>query len=372
MLVGIPKEIKTKEFRVGLTPLAVKTLVDAGHELLVEKHAGDPIGFTDEMYKKNGAKIVATPKEVYKADLIIKVKEPQESEFSLMHEGQVLFCYFHLAPDPIQTKKLIERKVIAIAYETITDDHGRLPLLLPMSEVAGRLAIQVGATALQLANGGKGILLGGIPGVRKGKVVIIGAGIVGTEAMRVALGVGADVTILDKNLVRLREIDEMYGPAVNTVYSTKAAIEEAVSSADLIIGAVLVPGAQAPKLVTKEMLKLMEKGTVIVDVAIDQGGCFETSKPTTHDNPTYIVDGIVHYCVTNMPGACARTSTQGLTNAVLPHAFKLAGSGWKKALSDDPHLRNGLNVCLGKITNQAVAQSLGFDFVRPEDMIKMK
>lgn len=372
MLIGIPKEIKTKEFRVGLTPRAVKTMVESGNEVLVEKNAGDVIGFTDAMYIKSGAKIVETPKEVYKGELIIKVKEPLESEFSLMHEGQVLFCYFHLAPDPIQTKKLVERKVVAIAFETITDDHGRLPLLLPMSEVAGKLAIQVGATALQLVNGGKGVLLGGIPGVRRGKVVIIGAGIVGTEAMRIALGIGADVTILDKNLVRLREIDELYGPAINTMYSTKAAIEEAIATADLVVGAVLVPGAQAPKLVTKDMLKLMEKGTVIVDVAIDQGGCFETSKATTHDNPTYIVDGIVHYCVANMPGACARTATQGLTNAILPHAFKLASFGWKKAMSDDRHLRMGLNVCDGKITNQAVAEALGYDFVHPEDMIKIK
>jgi alanine dehydrogenase len=328
MLIGIPKEIKTKEFRVGLTPKAVKTFVDAGHEVIVEKKAGDAIGFTDEMYQKNGAKIVSTPKEVYKSEMIVKVKEPLEPEFPLMHEGQLFFCYLHLAPDPIQTKKLIEKKVVAVAFETITDDQGRLPLLVPMSEVAGRLAIQVGGTALQLNNGGKGVLLGGIPGVKPGRVVVIGAGVVGTEAMRVAVGVGAEVTVLDKNLNRLRELDEIYGSRIKTIYSTKWAIEEAIANADLVIGAVLVPGAAAPKLVTKEMLKLMEKGSVIVDVAIDQGGCFETSKPTTHADPTYVVDGIIHYCVANMPGACARTSTQGLTNAIMPYAFKLASKGW--------------------------------------------
>lgn len=370
MLIGIPKEIKTKEFRVGLTPKAVNTLIEANHEVLVEKNAGVAIGFTDEMYVKNGAKIVNTPKEVYKAQMIVKVKEPQESEFPLMHEGQVLFCYLHLAPDPFQTQKLLEKKIVGVAFETITDDQGRLPLLLPMSEVAGRLAIQVGSTALQLNNGGKGVLLGGIPGVRRGKVVIIGAGIVGTEAMRIALGMGADVTVLDKNISRLRQIDEMYGPAIKTLFSTKPALEEAISTADLVVGAVLVPGAAAPKVITKQMLKLMEKGSVLVDVAIDQGGCFETSRPTTHSDPTYVLDGIIHYCVTNMPGACAKTSTQGLTNAILPYANKLATLGWKKAMQEDKHLRMGLNVCIGKVTNLPVAQALGYDFVHPEDMIR--
>jgi alanine dehydrogenase len=328
------------------------------------------IGFTDQMYEKSGARIVGTPKEVYKSEMIIKVKEPQDAEFPLMHEGQILFCYLHLAPDLKQTKKLLEQKVVGIAFETITDDQGRLPLLVPMSEVAGRLSIQVGATALQLNNGGKGVLLGGTPGVKKGRVVIIGGGIVGTEAMKMALGLGADVTILDNNLSRLRELDTLYSPALKTVYSTTAAIEEAISHADLVIGAVLIPGAKAPNLITKDMLKLMQEGTVLVDVAIDQGGCFETSKATTHSNPTFVVDGIIHYCVANMPGACAKTSTQGLTNAIMPYAFKIAKNGWKKAMEGDDNLKMGLNVCLGEVTNKSVAAALDFVFVNPAEIIK--
>lgn len=369
MDIGIPKEIKNKEFRVGLTPRAIKNFTDAGHRVQVEKDAGRAIGFTDEMYIKRGAQIVPTAKEVYQNEMIIKVKEPLSSEFPLLHKDQILFCYLHLAPDPEQTKNLLEQKVIGIAFETITDDFGRLPLLVPMSEVAGRISVQVGATALQLNNGGKGMLLGGIPGVRQGRVVVIGGGIVGTEAMRMALGLGADVTILDTNLNRLRQLDEMYAPALKTLYSSKAAVEEIIKTADLVIGAVLIPGAKAPKLISKDMLKLMEPGSVLVDVAIDQGGCFETSKATTHDNPTYMVDGIVHYCVANMPGACARTSTQGLTNAILPYALKLANKGWKGALKDDPHLRMGLNVCQGKVTNEPVARDLGYDFVDPKTLI---
>ena len=369
MFIGIPKEIKTKEFRVGLTPHAVNVLVRYGHEVVVENNAGKAISFTNELYIKNGARIVNTPKEVYEAEMIIKVKEPLASEFPLMHEGQIIFCYLHLAPDPEQTKNLIEQKVVAIAYETITNDKGGLPLLIPMSEMAGRISIQIGASFLQLNNGGSGVLLGGIPGVRQGKVVIIGGGTVGTEAMRMALGLGADVTILDKNLARLRELDIQYAPALKTLYSTKPSIEEALSDADLVIGAVLLPGARAPKIVTKEMLKLMHPRSVVIDVAIDQGGCFETSKLTTHENPTYEVDGIIHYCVPNMPGACARTSTQGLTNAVMPYAFKIAKDGWQESMKEDPHLRMGLNLCRGKVTNEAVAEALGYDFVHPEDIL---
>lgn len=370
MQIGIPKEIKTKEFRVGLTPGAVKNLVEAGHKVDVERSAGSEIGFTDEMYRNCGASIVESPKKVYQNDMIIKVKELQSSEFPLIHEGQILFCYLHLAPDPEQTKKLLEKKIIGIAFETITDDFGRLPLLMPMSEVAGRLAIQVGATALQLNNGGKGVLLGGIPGVKQGKVVVIGGGVVGTEALRTALGIGAEVLVLDKNINRLRELDMLFGPSLKTMYSSKSNIEDAISQADLVIGAVLVAGAKAPKIITREMLKFMEKGSVIVDVAIDQGGCCETSKPTTHTEPTYVVDGIIHYCVANMPGACAKTSTQGLTNAILPYALKIAEHGWKKAIGLDKHLRAGLNVCLGKITNEPVANSLGYTYIDPMQMIK--
>ena len=279
-----------------------------------------------------------------------------------MHEGQVLFCYLHLAPDPEQTKHLLERRVIGIAYETVTDEQGRLPLLVPMSEIAGRYAVQAGAHALQMINGGRGVLLGGIPGVKPGKVVILGAGVAGTEAMRMALGLGADVTIFDRSLPRLRELDKLYAPALKTVYSTPAAIEEAVVQADLLIGAVLIPGATAPKLVSREMVKKMLHGSVIVDIAIDQGGCVETIKPTTHTDPTYVVDGIVHYGVTNIPAACARTSTQGLTNATLPYALKLANLGVKKALQEDKGLMDGLNVYLGKVTNPFVANDLGYEY----------
>lgn len=362
MKIGIPKEVKKDEFRVGATPESVKSFVAAGHRVQVQKEAASRIGFTDEMYRQAGAEIVDSAEAVYKNEMIIKVKEPQKSEFPLMHEGQIFFCYLHLAPDPEQTKNLLERKIIGIAYETVTDDHGRLPLLLPMSEIAGRIAVQAGATALQMIHGGRGVLLGGIPGVKRGKVVVLGAGVVGTEAMRMALGLGADVTIFDKNLNRLKEIDELYDPAIHTLYSTPAAVEEAVLEADLVVGAVLIPGKKAPKLVTKEMVKKMLPGSVIVDVAIDQGGCIETSKPTTHSEPTYILDGVVHYGVTNMPAACARTATQGLTNATLPFALKIANLGYKKALLEDPHLREGLNVYRGKVTNAAVAEDLKYPF----------
>lgn len=368
MIIGIPKEIKDKEFRVGATPDMVRALVAAGHQVLVETHAGDAIGFTDEMYISAGARIVKTPMDVYKAEMVIKVKEPQESEFPLLHEGQVLFCYFHLAPDPVQAKNLIARKIIAIAYETVTDKQGRLPLLVPMSEIAGRIAIQAGATALQMAHGGRGVLLGGVPGVSPGTVAVIGGGVVGTQSARMAMGLGADVTILDNNLSRLRELDAIYGPRLKTLYASPSNIENCVAESDLVIGAVLVPGKLAPRLVTKQMVSNMMKGSVIVDVAIDQGGCFETSKPTTHTNPTYTVDGVVHYCVANMPGASARTSTIALTNATMSYALKLANKGYKQALKEDHGFMEGLNLFKGHVTNTHVAHDLSYEYVPPEKL----
>lgn len=360
MIIGIPKEIKVHEYRVGATPEMVRVLVGHGHKLFVETKAGAQIGFSDEDYRRSGATVVNTAAEVYKSEMIIKVKEPQESEFELMHEGQILFCYLHLAPDPVQTKNLLDKKVVAIAYETVTDAKGRLPLLVPMSEIAGRISIQVGATSLQMNFGGKGLLLGGVPGVAPAKVVVIGGGIVGTEAARMAMGFGANVTILDKDLNRLRELDHLFGPLLQTIYSTPSSIEEAVTKADLVIGAVLIPGKTAPKLVTREMVKKMSPGSVIVDVAIDQGGCMETSRPTTHADPTYVVDGVVHYCVTNMPGACARTSTLALTHATMDYALAIANKGYVKALRDDPGLRRGLNISKGHVTNESVAHDLGY------------
>lgn len=372
MTIGIPKEIKDKEFRVGATPDMVQALAQAGHQVLVETKAGDAIGFTDAMYTEAGARIVKGPSEVYKAALIIKVKEPQESEFPLLFEGQILFCYFHLAPDPVQAKHLIEKKVIAIAYETVTDKHGRLPLLVPMSEIAGRIAIQAGATALQMANGGRGVLLGGVPGVSPAHVTVIGGGVVGTQSARMAMGLGADVTILDNHLPRLRELDALYGPRLKTLFATPAAIEHSVSVSDLVVGAVLVPGKLAPRLITHQMIKKMMKGSVIVDVAIDQGGCCETSKPTTHSNPTYVVDGVVHYCVANMPGACARTATIALTNATMSYALKLANKGFQKALKEDHGFLEGLNLFKGHVTNEHVAHDLGYPYVAPEKAIESR
>ncbi len=369
MEIGVPKEVKTNDYRVGATPHTVQALVKAGHQISVQTGAGIAIGFTDEMYKEAGAKIVNSLKEVYEAEMIIKVKEPQASEFKLLKEGQILFCYFHLAPDPKQTEELLKQKIVGIAYETVTDNYGRLPLLIPMSEVAGRISIQVGAHCLQKYQGGKGVMLGGIAGVPKGKVVVLGGGIVGTEAMRMALGLGADVTVFDMNLDRLRELDKYYAPALKTLYSTPAAVEEELKNADLVIGAVLIPGKTAPKVLTENMLKKMQPGSVIVDVAIDQGGCTESSRPTTHEDPTYVKEGVIHYCVTNMPSACAKTATQGLTNATLRDALRIANLGYKEALSQDPHLRQGLNVCLGKVTNFPVAQDLGYEYVRAEDML---
>jgi alanine dehydrogenase len=369
MIIGIPKEIKDKEFRVGATPDMVHVLTEAGHQVIVETKAGDAIGFTDEMYAAAQARIVKTPAEVYKAEMIIKVKEPQSSEFPLMHEGQILFCYLHLAPDPIQAKHLIEQKVIAIAYETVTDKHGRLPLLIPMSEMAGRIAIQAGATALQMANGGRGVLLGGVPGVPPAAVAVIGGGVVGTQAARMAIGLGADVTILDNNLNRLRELDAIYGPRLKTLFASPGTIENSVIHSDLVIGAVLVPGKLAPRLITKKMVSRMLKGSVIVDVAIDQGGCCETSKPTTHSHPTYVVDGVVHYCVANMPGACARTSTIALTNATMAYALKLANKGYKQAFKEDHGFMEGLNLYKGHAANLHVAQDLGYDYVPPDRLM---
>ncbi|MCE5318485.1 MAG: alanine dehydrogenase [Parachlamydia sp.] len=369
MKIGVPREIKNNEYRVGATPAMVRLFVENGHHVIVETNAGKKIDFPDEDYVKAGGKIVATAKEVYQADMILKVKEPQENEFAFMHEGQIFFTYLHLAPDPVQTKNLLQRKVIGIAYETVTDAMGRLPLLIPMSEIAGRIAIQVGATCLQLNNGGKGLLLGGVPGVFPARVVVIGGGIVGTESARMAMGLGAHVTIIDKDLNRLRHLDSLFGPNLKTLYSSSLAIEEAVARADLVIGAVLVPGKLAPKLVTRKMIQQMAPGSVVVDVAIDQGGCFETATPTTHANPTYVVDGVVHYCVTNMPGACARTSTLALTNATMDYALMIANKGYRQALLDNAGLRNGLNVYYGKVTNEAVATDLGYEYVSPEEAL---
>ncbi|MBS0605075.1 MAG: alanine dehydrogenase [Verrucomicrobia bacterium] len=368
MLIGIPKEIKDQEYRVGATPDMVKALVLAGHQVMVQTLAGERIGFPDAMYASAGARIVSAIAEVYQAEMVIKVKEPQTQEFPLLKEGQILFCYLHLAPDPEQTKHLLKQKIVGIAYETVTDTKNRLPLLVPMSEIAGRISIQAGANALQLSNGGKGVLLGGVTGVLPAKVAVIGGGIVGTEAARMAMGLGADVVILDRNLNRLRELDALFGPRLKTAFSSPAAVEEHVVEADLVVGSVLIPGKMAPKLVTRDMVKKMSPGSVIVDVAIDQGGCTETSRPTTHTSPTYVVDGVVHYCVTNMPGAVARTSTQALTNATMPYALKIASKGYKQALKEDPGLMVGLNVYLGKVTNAPVAADLGYEYAPPEKL----
>ncbi|WP_455222653.1 alanine dehydrogenase [Kaarinaea lacus] len=368
MKIGVPKEIKNHEYRVGLTPAGARALTAAGHDVLIETMAGDKIGFNDDDYVQAGARIVSAAADAYQCEMVIKVKEPQPAEYALLKEGQVLFTYLHLAPDPQQTQALLERKVIGIAYETVTDAKGRLPLLTPMSEVAGRLSIQAGAYALQMANGGIGTLLGGVPGVTAANVAIIGGGVVGTEAAKMALGMGANVSILDTNIDRLRYLDDVMGPAIKTRYSDAYAIDELTASADLVIGAVLIPGKQAPKLITRQHLKEMKNGSVFVDVAIDQGGCAETSRPTTHSNPTYIENGVVHYCVANMPGAVAKTSTMALTNATLPYALQLANKGWQQALKEHSGLRNGLNVFLGKVTNQAVAEDLGYEYL-PADRI---
>ncbi|MBP9752377.1 MAG: alanine dehydrogenase [Proteobacteria bacterium] len=364
MRIGVPKEIKNHEYRVGLVPSSVKELIHANHDVFVETNAGLGIGFTDECYEAAGAKILKTAKEVFDtADIIVKVKEPQVAEYNLLRADQILFTYLHLAPDPVQAKGLIDSKCIAIAYETVTDDKGGLPLLAPMSEVAGRMSIQVGAWMLEKNQGGRGVLLGGVPGVEKSKVTVLGGGVVGTNAAKIALGMGADVTIVDKNLNRLKELDFMFNGTLKTRYASSHTIESLVVDSDLVIGAVLVVGAAAPKLVTKEMVKKMKKGAVLVDVAIDQGGCFETSRPTSHQDPSYEVDGVVHYCVTNMPGAVARTSAEALNNATLPFVLKLANLGYEDALKSDKHLLNGLNVFKGNITHRIVAKDLNLEYV---------
>ncbi|MBB4478686.1 alanine dehydrogenase [Rhizobium etli] len=371
MRVGCPKEIKNHEYRVGLTPASVREYVAHGHEVWVETKAGAGIGADDAAYAAAGAKIAASAKDIFeKCDMIVKVKEPQPSEWAQLRDGQLLYTYLHLAPDPEQTKGLIASGVTAIAYETVTDERGGLPLLAPMSEVAGRLSIQAGATALQKANGGLGVLLGGVPGVLPAKVAVIGGGVVGLHAARMAAGLGADVSILDKSLPRLRQLDDIFAGRVHTRYSSIQALEEEVFSADLIIGAVLIPGAAAPKLVTREMLSGMKKGSVIVDVAIDQGGCFETSHATTHSDPTYEVDGVVHYCVANMPGAVPVTSAHALNNATLVHGLALADRGLR-AIAEDKHLRNGLNVHKGRITNRPVAEALGYEVFAPENVLNV-
>jgi len=371
MKVGVPKEIKTLEFRVGMTPAGVRELIHDGHEVVVETNAGLGIGMFDADYEKAGAKVLGTAEEVFAtADLIVKVKEPQPPECEMLRDDQVLFTYLHLAADPGQTKALVDSGTTAIAYETVTADDGSLPLLTPMSEVAGRLSIQSGAYHLQKANGGRGVLLGGVPGVAPGKVVIIGGGVSGMHAADMAIGLGAEVTILDRSLPRLRELDDIWGGRVHTVYSTKHEIDRLVPEADLVVGAVLIAGAAAPKLVTAQNVKDMHTGAVMVDISIDQGGCFETSRPTTHAEPTYVVDDVVHYCVTNMPGAVPRTSTFALTNATLPFAKALANLGWREALIQDPHLANGLNVHAGHVNHEAVAQDLGYEYLSADDALK--
>ncbi len=371
MIVGVPKEIKTHEYRVGLTPSSVRELVQHGHRVLVEHNAGFAIGMDDEHYVAAGAEIVETAEDVFaRAEMIVKVKEPQPQEIARMQAGQVLFTYLHLAADPAQARGLIEKDVVAIAYETVTDDRGGLPLLAPMSEVAGRMAIQAGAHCLEMEQGGRGMLLGGVPGVPPAKVVVIGGGVVGTNAARMAMGLEARVFVLDKSLRRLQELDFQFGSKLTTVFSTTAAIEEHVLSADLVIGAVLVPGAAAPKLVTREMVRQMKRGSVLVDVAIDQGGCFETSRPTTHADPTFVDEGVVHYCVANMPGAVARTSTLALNNATLPFVLALADKGYRRALADDPHLKAGLNIHRGRVTHPAVADALDLPFTPADEELK--
>jgi len=371
MIIGVPKEIKNHEYRIGLTPSGVNELTVNGHDVIVENNGGAAIGFDNEQYIAAGAKIIDSAAEIFAtADMIIKVKEPQPVECKMLRAGQILFTYYqplniHLAPDPQQTELLVASGATCIAYETVTSPTGGLPLLAPMSEVAGRMSIQAGAHALEKAQGGLGALLGGVPGVAPAKVLIVGGGVVGTQAARMAVGMGADVTILDRSLPRLRQLDTEFDGRLKTVYSTADAMDQLIVEADLVIGAVLIPGAAAPKLVTREHIKMMKKGAVIVDVAIDQGGCFETSKATTHQDPTYVVDDVVHYCVANMPGGVARTSTMALTNATLPFAVTIANKGAKQALLDDVHLLAGLNVAGGKITYKPVADVLGYEFVEP-------
>ncbi|MBK6333757.1 alanine dehydrogenase [Thermomonas sp.] len=370
MRVGVPKEIKNHEYRVGLVPSSVLELVHHGHEVVVQKGAGLGAGLTDEDYIAAGATMIETADEIFaSADMIVKVKEPLAEERKKLRPGQILFTYLHLAPDAPQTRDLIDSGAICIAYETVTAANGSLPLLTPMSEVAGRLAPQVGAHALEKAQGGRGVLLGGVPGVPAAEVVILGGGVSGTHAATIAVGMGAQVTVVDRSADALKRLASQFGTSISTVFSTRSAIEELVRRADLLIGTVLVPGAAAPKLVTRDMLKTMKPGSVIVDVAIDQGGCVETSHATTHADPTYVVDGVVHYCVANMPGAVARTSTFALNSVTLPFTLALADKGWRKALEQDPHLREGLNVCEGKLTCEPVAEAHGLPYTSAESVL---
>jgi alanine dehydrogenase len=370
MRIGVPKEIKDHEYRVGMTPPGVLELTQRGHEVLVEHNAGHAIGIDDEHYQAAGAAIVPDARAVFaSADLVVKVKEPQPSEIALLREGQTLFTYLHLAPEDDQTQGLLDSGAIAIAYETVTDDRGGLPLLAPMSEVAGRMSVQAGASGLEIERGGRGVLLGGVPGVSQGKVVIIGGGVVGANAAFVANGMGASVTVIDKAQRRMAELDFQFQSLITTLYSTSLSIEQAVLEADLVIGAVLVPGAEAPRLVTRDMVKAMKRGSVIVDVAIDQGGCFETSRPTTHSAPYFVEEGVVHYCVTNMPGAVARTSTFALNNATLPFILRLAETGVTRALNEDSHLLHGLNIHKGQVTHKAVADAQERDYTDPVEAI---
>jgi alanine dehydrogenase len=371
MRIGVPKEIKNHEYRVGLTPASVREFVAHGHSVMVQAGAGAAIGLSDEQYRAAGATLVDGAQEVFaKADMIVKVKEPQPQECAMLRPGQVLYTYLHLAPDPEQTAALVKSGAICVAYETITGANGGLPLLAPMSEVAGRMAIQAGAAHLEKSKGGMGVLLGGVPGVAPAHVAILGGGVVGTHALQVAVGMGARVTVLDKSVDRLRQLDLVFGNRITTQYSNAASVEEAVLAADLVVGGVLIPGAAAPKLVTRDMVAKMKKGAVVVDVAIDQGGCFETSHATTHAEPTFVVDGVVHYCVANMPGAVARTSTFALNNATIGPGLALADQGWQAAMRANPHLKAGLNVAQGKVTFEAVARDLGYEYTPADALLK--
>jgi alanine dehydrogenase len=369
MRIGCPREIKNREYRVGLTPESAKELVGHGHEVWVESGAGLGIGANDAQYRAAGARIVEGAAIYAECEMVVKVKEPQAEERACLREGQLLYTYLHLAPDPDQTADLVKSGATCIAYETVTGPGGALPLLKPMSQVAGRMSIQAGATALEKAHGGRGVLLGGVPGVMPGKVIVIGGGVVGFNAAQMATGLGADVTILDRSPEVLERVGTHFESRAKTRFSNQANLEEAVAEADLVIGAVLIPGAAAPKLVTRDMLRSMKTGAVLVDVAIDQGGCFETSRPTTHDDPTYVVDGVVHYCVANMPGAVARTSTYALNNVTLPHALRIANLGWQEAMRSDPHLAAGLNIHAGRVTYPAVAEELGYDLLPVDEVL---
>jgi len=368
--VGVPKEIKNREYRVGLTPDSVREFVAHGHRVVVETTAGEGVGYGDEDYRAAGGEIAGTAAEIYAAaEMVVKVKEPQPRERAMLRPDQILFTYLHLAPDPQQTHDLVESRAVCIAYETVTDGRGGLPLLAPMSQVAGRMSIQAGAHCLERAQGGAGMLLGGVPGVPPARVVVLGGGVVGDNAITMAVGMGADTVVLDRNVDVLRRLARHFGPALTTVYSTRQSLEDYVLSADLVIGAVLVAGAETPKLVSRDMVARMKSGSVLVDVAIDQGGCFQTSHPTTHDEPTFVVDGVVHYCVANMPGAVPRTSTLALNNVTLPYALALADNGYRAALSADSNLLQGLNVYRGAVTYRAVAEELGYDYLPPERAI---